>query len=150
MVSDRDAVLIVDDEPDLVNLFTDALKAGDLNAIGFDNPLTALEYISENHSTICLVVTDWKMPDMNGLELTKRITEIDNEIGVMLMSALRVGYRIQLKEINKNDYLKKPIHMAKLIDSIKREYFAKDCKDTCETEASASASDKQQETTLMR
>ena len=66
MVSDRDAVLIVDDEPDLVNLFTDALiKAGDLNAIGFDNPLTALEYISENHLTICLVVTDWKMPDMN-------------------------------------------------------------------------------------
>ena len=51
MVSDRDAVLIVDDEPDLANLFTDALKAADLNAIGFDNPLTALEYISENHLT---------------------------------------------------------------------------------------------------
>jgi DNA-binding NtrC family response regulator len=44
-----------------LNLFTDALKAGDLNATGFDNPLTALEYISENHLTICLVVTDWKM-----------------------------------------------------------------------------------------
>jgi DNA-binding NtrC family response regulator len=119
MVSDRDAVLIVDDEPDLVNLFTDALKAGDLNAIGFDNPLTALEYISENHSTICLVVTDWKMPDMNGLELTKRITEIDNEIGVMLMSAYELD-QDQLKEINKNDYLKKPVHMTKLIDSIER------------------------------
>jgi DNA-binding NtrC family response regulator len=147
MVSDRDAVLIVDDEPDLVNLFTDALKAGDLNAIGFDNPLTALEYISENHLTICLVVTDFKMPDMNGLELTKRITEIDNEISVMLMSAYELE-QDQLKEVNKDDYLKKPFHMAKLIDSIKREYFAKDCKYTCETEASAS--DKQQETTLMR
>ena len=45
MVSDRDAVLIIDDEPDLTNLFTDALKAADLNAIGFDNPFTALEYI---------------------------------------------------------------------------------------------------------
>ena len=87
------------------------------------------------------------MPDMNGLELTKRITEIDNEISVMLMSAYELE-QDQLKEINKDDYLKKPFHMAKLIDSIKREYFAKDCKDTCETEASAS--DKQQETTLMR
>ena len=147
MVSDRDAVLIVDDDPDLANLFTDALKAADLNAIGFDNALTALKYISDNHSTICLIVTDWKMPDMNGLELTKRITEIDNEISVMLMSAYELE-QDQLKEINKDDYLKKPFHMTKLIDSIKREYFAKDCKDTCETEASAS--DKQQETTLMR
>ena len=98
MVSDRNAVLIVDDEPDLVNLFTDALKAGDLNAIGFDIPLTALEYISENHLTICLVVTDWKMPDMNGLELTKRITEIDNEISVMLMSA----YELEEDQLKRN------------------------------------------------
>ena len=147
MVSDRDAVLIVDDESDLANLFTHALKAADLNAIGFDSPLSALEYIRENHDTICLIVTDWKMPDMNGLELTKKVNEIDNEIGVMLMSAYELD-EDQLKEINKDDYLKKPVHMAKLIDSIKREYFAKDCKDTCETEASAS--DKQQETTLMR
>ena len=54
----------------------------------------------------------------------------------------------QLKEVNKDDYLRKPVHIGNLIDSIKREYFAKDCKDTCKTEANAS--DKQQETTLMR
>ena len=124
MVSDRDAVLIVDDEPDLVNLFTDALKAGDLNAIGFDNPLTALEYISENHLTICLVVTDWKMPDMNGLELTKRITEIDNEISVMLMSAYELD-QDQLKEINKDDYLKKPISHGKVDRFYKERIFCK-------------------------
>ena len=54
-------MLIVDGEPDLANLFSDALKAADLNAIGFHNPLTALKYISDNHNTICLIVTDWKM-----------------------------------------------------------------------------------------
>jgi two-component system, cell cycle sensor histidine kinase and response regulator CckA len=145
MVSERDAVLIVDDEPDLVNLFTDALMVAELNAIGFDNPLTALDYISENHSTICLVVTDWKMPQINGFELTKKVAEIDNEIGVMLMSAYELE-QDQLKEINKDDYLKKPVHMAKLIDSIKREYFAKDCKDTCNEESS----DKKEETDLVR
>ena len=100
MVSDRDAVLIVDDEPDLANLFTDALKAADLNAIGFDNALSALKYISDNHSTICLIVTDWKMPDMNGLELTKRVKEIDNEIGIMLMSAYEL-HEINLKKLTK-------------------------------------------------
>ena len=131
----------------MANLFTDALKAADLNAIGFDHPLTALEYIRDNHNTICLIVTDWRMPDIDGLELTKRVNEIDNEIGIMLMSAYELD-EDQLKEVNKDDYLRKPVHIGNLIDSIKREYFAKDCKDTCKTEANAS--DKQQETTLMR
>jgi len=147
MVSDRDAVLIIDDEPDLANLFTDALKAADLNAIGFDNALTALKYISDNHSTICLIVTDWKMPDMNGLELTKRVNEIDNEIGIMLMSAYELQ-EDQLKEVNKDDYLRKPVHIGQLIETIKREYFAKDCKDTCDEDTTHG--DKQQETNLVR
>ena len=147
MVSDRDAVLIVDDERDLTNSFTDALKAADLNAIGFDSPLAALEYIRENHNKICLIVTDWRMPDIDGLELVKRVTEIDNEIGIMLMSAYELD-QDQLKEVSKDDYLRKPIHMGKLIETVKREYFAKDCKDTCDGEGITSY--KQQETKLMR
>jgi DNA-binding NtrC family response regulator len=42
MVVQRATVLIVDDEPDLAQLFMRALKAVDLNAIGLDNPVTAL------------------------------------------------------------------------------------------------------------
>ena len=120
MVSDRDAVLIVDDEPDLANLFTDALKAADLNAIGFDNPFTALEYIRENHDTICLIVTDWRMPDIDGLELIKQIAGIDNEIGIMLMSAYELE-EDQLREVNIDDYMRKPVRIAKLIEIVKRE-----------------------------
>jgi two-component SAPR family response regulator len=74
------------------------------------------------------------MPELDGLELTKRIAEIDSEIGVMLMSAYELEQN-QLREVNKNDYLRKPIHMDKLIETIKNEYFAKDCKDTCEPKA---------------
>ena len=38
----------------------------------------------------------------------------------------------QLKEVNKDDYLREPVHMEQLIETIKREYFAKNCKDACE------------------
>src|SRR5215813_9251080 len=108
MVSQREAVLIVDDEPDLASLFTEALKAGGLKAIGFDNPITALKYIENNHQIICLVVTDWKMPELNGFDLAKRVCNIDSEIGIMLMSAYELEEN-QLKEINKDDYLRKPV-----------------------------------------
>ena len=132
MSSQREQVVIVDDDADLTLLFTDAIKSSGINAIGFEEPLKAVKYVEDNHSKVCLVVTDWKMPDMNGLELTKKVTEIDNEIGVMLMSAYELEHE-QLKEINKDDYLRKPVHIEQLIETIKREYFAKDCKDTCET-----------------
>jgi DNA-binding NtrC family response regulator len=131
MVSERDAIIIVDDEQDLADLFTEALKIGGLNAIGFYNPTLALKHIENYHNAICLVVTDWRMPELDGLELTKRIAEIDSEIGVMLMSAYELEQN-QLREVIKNDYLRKPIRMDKLIETIKNEYFAKDCKDTCE------------------
>ena len=62
------------------------------------------------------------MPQMNGLELTKNVLAIDDEIKVILMSAYDLE-EDQLKEINKNDYLRKPIHMNKLIDAVKKEVY---------------------------
>jgi len=120
----------VDDDSDLAQLFTEAIKSGGLNAIGFNKPLAALNYLRNHHSEVCLVVTDWKIPEMNGLQLTLKVAEIDDEIEVMLMSAYELE-QDQLREVNKNDYLKKPVHIQTLIDTIKKEYFAKDCKDTC-------------------
>ena len=60
--------------------------------------------------------------------MTHKVAEIDDEIEVMLMSAYELE-QDQLKEVNKEDYIKKPIRIQELIDIIKNEYFAKDCKD---------------------
>ena len=128
--SQRRIIVIVDDDSDLAQLFTDAIKSGGLFAIGFDKPLAAVDYLRKHHSEVCLVVTDWKMPEMNGLELTHKVADIDDEIQVMLMSAYELQ-QDQLKEVNKNEYLRKPVHIKELIDTIKKEYFAKNCKDTC-------------------
>jgi two-component SAPR family response regulator len=112
----------VDDEPDLLQLFSGVLKSAGFDVISFDNPLSAVDYMQEHHSEICLLVTDWRMPEMNGLELTKKVTEIDNEIKSMLMSAYDLE-KDQLKEINNNDYLRKPIENNKLIDAVKNEVY---------------------------
>ena len=118
MDSERKRIVVVDDEPDLARLFCDSLQSAGYNTQGFDDPEAAIEHISTNNSKIILVITDWKMPKLNGLELTKKVSEIDDKIKVMLMSAYELD-QDQLREINKNDYLRKPVHMAKLIDSVK-------------------------------
>ena len=64
-----------------------ALKSAGFDTIPFDKPTKALEYVREYHSKILLVLTDWRMPQISGLELTKKVSEIDDKLKVVLMSA---------------------------------------------------------------
>jgi two-component SAPR family response regulator len=104
----------------LTNLFSEALNSAGLNAVGFDDPLSALVYLREHHSDIALVVTDWKMPKMSGLELAKKIEEIDKEIRIVLISAYELEHD-DLREIEKDEYMKKPLSLSTLIERVKKE-----------------------------
>ena len=112
---------MVDDENDLVQLFSEALKAAGFDTIPFDKSTKALEYLRENHSKISLVLMDWRMPQISGLELTKKVSEIDDKLKVVLMSAYELE-KDQLNKINKTEYLQKPLHLKQLIDEVKKKY----------------------------
>jgi DNA-binding NtrC family response regulator len=120
--STRKSIVLVDDENDLVQLFSEALKAAGFDTIPFDKSTKALEYLRENHSKISLVLTDWRMPQISGLELTKKVSEIDDKLKVVLMSAYELE-KDQLNKINKTEYLQKPLHLNQLIDEVKKEVY---------------------------
>ena len=79
-----------------------------------------MEYISTCHSEFCLAIIDCKMPQINGIELAKIISQLDDKIMVMLMSGCEID-RDLLRQINKEEYLKKPIQIAKLIEIVKKQ-----------------------------
>ena len=86
----------------------------------FDDPEDAIEYISLNHSKIALVTVDWWMPLIDGFRTMKLISDIDSNIRLLLIS----GYDLteeQLKASNNVSYLKKPIKIAKLIETVEKE-----------------------------
>lgn len=60
------------------------------------------------------------MPQINGIELAKIISQLDDKIMVMLMSGCEID-RDLLRQINKEEYLKKPIQIAKLIEIVKKQ-----------------------------
>ena len=121
MIGVRNHIIVVDDEPDLAILFSEALKSAGFESVSFDDAVVALQYIRDSHSKIALLLTDWKMPQMNGYELMKEVTKIDESIKVMLMSAFELE-KDNLREINMNDYLRKPVHISQLIDAVKNIY----------------------------
>ena len=65
---DNKVISLVDDEKDILNLFCECLQNCGYQAISFDNPLEALDYIENdnNISNCSVVITDYKMPQMSG------------------------------------------------------------------------------------
>jgi CheY-like chemotaxis protein len=72
-------VLIVDDEPDIINIIEIILNRAEKYVIsGVANGVKALDFLSKD-TTVDLVLADIKMPEMDGIELIKRIKDNDIE-----------------------------------------------------------------------
>jgi two-component system, cell cycle sensor histidine kinase and response regulator CckA len=79
-------VLVVDDEPMIVQLVTMALKQNGYTVLIASGGVEALMVYSSYHSQIDLVLTDVVMPGMNGVELAERIRAQDPTVNILLMS----------------------------------------------------------------
>ena len=64
-------ILLVDDEPEMLELFTEILEMMDYRVVKAHDGQEALAIARERHPD--LVVTDWMMPRMTGLELCHRL-----------------------------------------------------------------------------
>jgi DNA-binding response OmpR family regulator len=68
-------ILLVDDEKDILDLFSEYLTSNSFNTISFDNPVKALDYFYKNTHNCSLIITDYKMPQMSGLDFINKIRE---------------------------------------------------------------------------
>ncbi|MGE5634170.1 MAG: response regulator [Deltaproteobacteria bacterium] len=84
-------ILLVDDEKDILFLYSECLKSDGYQIASFDSPVEALNYLNKNDniSNCSLVITDYKMPQMSDLDLIKKIREKDpnSNIKTMIVSA---------------------------------------------------------------
>lgn len=67
-------VLIVDDEPDILQIISESLEEFELSSRTAGDGGEALVLL-QKHPDIGLVITDWKMDEMNGDELIMRMAE---------------------------------------------------------------------------
>ena len=91
-------LLIVDDEKDLLFVYQKALKLAGMEISTFDNPDMAYNEFKENPEMYSLLLTDMRMPNMNGYELINKVKAIRPEIKTILISA----YDITQDEITRN------------------------------------------------
>jgi DNA-binding NtrC family response regulator len=84
-------IMVIDDDFDIANLVKITLqKNGFENVFAFTKPSLALEHFSINSTDYCLAICDIRMPEMNGFELAKNISQIKPGIKILLMTAFDI------------------------------------------------------------
>ena len=115
--------LIADDDPVLLDTAADALESLGITAERANSGREALEMIHRRHETgkdYDVVILDWKMPDMNGLETVRRIrADVDAPIPILLTSAYDWSdIEDEAKDAGANGFIGKPLFRSRLYEKI--------------------------------
>jgi DNA-binding NtrC family response regulator len=117
-------IQVVDDEFDILNVINLYLRQVGLNVFGFTDPNLALEHFRINCKDYILVVSDIRMPGMNGFEFVRKVREISPAIKVLLMSAFEVNsteLSIGLGGAKIEGFIQKPISLRKLSSMVQKQ-----------------------------
>lgn len=114
-------ILVVDDEPDIVNLTEKFLKLGKYNTLTCNNGKEALKLIEEEYDEISLILLDLMMPGVSGMEVLRTIKSNDmfKHILVILFTVKSFKEDIQKgKEMGADGYITKPFSGKQLLDYV--------------------------------
>ena len=89
MAANENIVSVVDDDLNTTELFHVALSENidGISVVSFNDPVIALEHFAANKDAYVLVISDLRMPALNGLELLKKVKSSNPKVRTILMSA---------------------------------------------------------------
>ena len=121
MTNNTKLMSVVDDEHDIMSLFSDALsEIGDASVYGFIDSTLALEHFKLHQLDYSLIISDYRMPTMDGIELLKKVKAINSSVKTILISAFDIDDKLfeECKCVDK--ILQKPITIPELINEVER------------------------------
>jgi len=121
-------VSIVDDEQDITILFRDALMSiKRITVFTFTDPLSALEHFQMSEHAYVLVIADFRMPELNGMELLRKMKEKNRFVRTILMTAFALDDKIFVEYGKReiiNGFLQKPIRLNDLRNEVNTQLHA--------------------------
>ncbi len=115
---DNQTAMIVDDDEDTIKYLSKIFDSWNVKNKGFTSSLKALEYIKENPKEFSIYILDFKMPDLTGFELAKRVKKINNEVVIIMISSYDLD---ELRAQNNHcvtTFIQKPIFRSELYNHI--------------------------------
>ena len=107
MLPERKQILVVDDEPNLRRVLSAQLQRDGYEVLTAEDGEQALEVLREHH--VDLVITDLRMPRLDGMELLRRTVEAYDNLPVIILTAhATVDNAVEALKTGAFDYITKP------------------------------------------
>lgn len=109
-------VLVIDDDPYIIELVVALLRDIGVREIRrADSVISALEKFSEKGTRIRLIVCDWMMPGMEGIEFLRQVRKIDVEVPFLMLTAKSTQESVkEARELGVTQYIAKPFNLEML------------------------------------
>jgi CheY-like chemotaxis protein len=114
-------LLVVDDESDIVQVLKLGLQKNRFLVNAFTNPEEALQSFKSDAESYCLVLSDVRMPSISGIQLSKKVKEVDPNVKVMLMTSFMIRdseFSIMFPSAQVDGFVQKPVGIKELTDKI--------------------------------
>jgi CheY-like chemotaxis protein/predicted transcriptional regulator len=114
-------LLVVDDDSDIVQVLKMGLLQNGFSVEAFTNPQEALDSFKSRAQSYNLILSDIKMPELSGIELARKVKEINPKVKVVLITALEIRGKEFSKEFRSgriDSFVQKPIGIGELTNKI--------------------------------
>ena len=126
------SILAVDDESAIVDIIKQSLQRQKFKVCAFTDPFKALAHFNsaskEDYHHI--ILSDIRMPGMNGYEFVRKIKESNPKVKIMLMSAFEIQekeFHNILPDIKVDAFLQKPFSIQQLNNVVEKTRIHSDC-----------------------
>ena len=113
-------ILLVDDDQSILKTLNNKIEQHGFQCTSYNNATDALKFFKENN--IDIVITDIKMPDMNGVEFISKLYNYNHKIKIIIITGL-IDFELIGDYIKQNIIasFEKPFRSSNLIQKIKNE-----------------------------
>lgn len=115
----KNTILIVEDEDGLSGYLTKELQFEDFNVLVAADGLDAMATYQAHQNELLLILLDWMLPKLDGMEVLRRIRKHD-QVPVIIMTARDyVGDKVAGLDNGADDYITKPFEIEELLARIR-------------------------------
>jgi two-component system response regulator AtoC len=140
MIAERKQVLVVDDEPNLRRVLSAQLGRDGYDVHTAEDGEQGLTMLREHH--IDLVITDLRMPKVDGMELLRQALAMDPELPVVIITAHgTVDNAVEALKTGAFDYITKPFDQAEVRTIVRKALKTRDLAATEATRSTPTAAD---------
>jgi two-component system cell cycle response regulator CpdR len=112
-------ILLAEDDNTMRRFLVKALKNAGYDVVSFDNGLSAYHRLREEPFE--LLLTDIVMPEMDGIELARKATELDPDLKVMFITGFAaVALNADSQAPKDAKVLSKPFHLRDLVNEVEK------------------------------